>query len=290
MSERSSHESGPAAAPRPSDAPKVILVTGASAGLGEACARHLARQGHRVYGTSRRVAPDAESVPGRVTQLRMDVTDEASVERAIEVVLEREGRIDVVVNNAGVGLAGSVEDTSVDEARALFETNVFGVHRVLRAVLPSMRAARSGLIVNVSSIAGIVTIPFQGFYSASKYALESLSDALRLELAPFGIAVCLVEPGDFRTGFTASRVFADALDHGSAYAERCRSAVAVMERDERAGADPELFARLVEKLVAARRPAARHPIGKLPQRVVPLLRRVTPDAFLDRIVASIYDR
>jgi NAD(P)-dependent dehydrogenase (short-subunit alcohol dehydrogenase family) len=147
---------------------RVVLITGASAGFGRACAQHLGRLGHRVYGTSRRAeCPDPAELRSPPLVLPMDVCDDDSVQRAVDFVLKQEGRIDVVVNNAGVGLAGAVEDTSVEEARALFETNFFGVLRVCRAVLPALRAQRSGLIVNVSSLGGLVTIPFQGLYSAS---------------------------------------------------------------------------------------------------------------------------
>jgi len=220
--------------------------------------------------------------------LPMDVRDEASVRRAVDFVLQREGRIDVVVNNAGVGLAGSVEDTSVEEASALFETNLFGVLRVCRAVLPALREQRSGLIVNVSSLAGLVTVPFQGLYSASKYALESMSDALRMELAPFGVRVTLLEPGDFKTEFTDNRVLSVASAADSAYRERCQRSVAVMERDERNGADPEQLAELLAKIIASRAPRSRYSVGAVGQRLAVAARRVLPSALLDRAIRAIY--
>ncbi len=228
---------------------KVVLITGASAGFGYACATHLAGRGHRVYGTSRRASfPEARADPGGCL-IPMDVRDEASVRTGVSFVHEREGHIDVVVNNAGVGLAGAIEQTSVEEARALFDTNFFGAHRVCRAVLPVLRQQGTGLLVNVSSIGGLVTIPFQGFYSASKYALESMSDALRMELAPFGVKVVLIEPGDFRTDFTGSRVFSAESRSDSAYAARCSAAVRVMEDDERNGADPQRLAEFLQSQI-----------------------------------------
>jgi len=268
---------------------KIVLITGASAGFGRASAEHLVRHGHRVYGTSRRAEfPDSDGPSSSLQMIPMDVCDDDSVRRAVDFVHEREGRIDVVVNNAGVGLAGAVEDTSIEEAKALFETNFFGVLRVCRAVLPRLRDQGSGLIVNVSSLGGLVTIPFQGFYSASKYALESMSDAMRMELRPFGIHVVLLEPGDFKTGFTESRIFSAEAGEGSVYRERCQRAVAVMEHDEQNGADPRQLAELLAKIIASPAPRNRYPVGALGQRLAVAARRVVPSAFLDKALASVY--
>jgi NAD(P)-dependent dehydrogenase (short-subunit alcohol dehydrogenase family) len=271
---------------------RVVLITGASAGLGAAAAAHLAHLGHRVYGTSRRAEfPATETSAERTPYPRlipMDVRDEASVQRAVEHVTKCEDGIDVVVNNAGVGLAGAIEDTSVDEANALFDTNLFGVLRVCRAVLPGLRARRRGLIVNVSSLGGLVTIPFQGFYSASKYALESMSDALRMELAPFGVRVVLIEPGDFHTEFTDHRTFAAEAGPDSAYHERCRRAVAVMERDEREGAEPRAFAERLASIIDDASPRPRHPVGALGQRIAVAARGVVPTSLLDRALRALY--
>ncbi len=273
---------------------RVVLITGASAGFGKACAERLAELGHCVYGTSRAAnfpeftgSPDAQFRSDPL-MIPMDVCDDDSVRRAVEFVLKRAGRIDVVVNNAGVGLAGSVEDTSVDEARALFETNFFGVLRVCRAVLPTLRAQESGLIVNVSSLGGLVTLPFQGFYSASKYALESISDALRMELRPFGVHVTLLEPGDFKTGFTESRVFASESGDSSAYRESCQRAVSVMEHDERSGADPRQLADLLAKIIANPSPRNRYPVGALGQRLAVAARRMAPSAMIDLALRAAY--
>jgi short-subunit dehydrogenase len=268
---------------------RIVLITGASAGFGNASAEHLSRLGHRVYGTSRRAEfPDPIGPRSSLQMIPMDVCDDDSVRRAIDFVHKQEGRIDVIVNNAGIGLAGAIEDTSVEEAKALFETNFFGVLRVCRAALPIFRAQQSGLIVNVSSLGGLVTIPFQGFYSASKYALESMSDALRMELRPFGVHVALIEPGDFKTGFTESRSFSAEAGEGSVYRESCQRAVAVMEHDEQNGADPKLFAELLAKIIASPSPRNRYPVGALGQRLAVAARRVVPSAFLDKALSAIY--
>ncbi len=266
---------------------QVVLITGASSGFGRACAEHLAGLGHRVYGTSRRARFEDAPASGPV-MIPMDVCDDDSVRKAVAFVAEREGRLDAVVNNAGVGLAGSVEDTSVAEARSLFETNFFGVHRVCRAVLPILRAQGRGRIVNVSSIGGLVTIPFQGFYSASKYAVESLSDALRVEVAPFGIDVVLIEPGDFRTDFTDARVFSEASRGESAYAERCGRAIAQMEHDERNGSDPLQLAKLLARVLETRSPRPRYVIGMPSQKAGAALKPFLPDRLFDRILGAIY--
>ncbi|MGC8873617.1 MAG: SDR family NAD(P)-dependent oxidoreductase, partial [Chloroflexia bacterium] len=155
----------------------VVLITGASSGIGLACARYLADRGYRVFGTSRH--PEA-CPPEPFPMIQMDVCDDASVLRGVEAVRERAGRIDVLVNNAGIGYGGAIEDTSLEEAHRQFETNFFGALRLCRAVLPIMRAQGSGLIVNMSSIGGLIGLPFQGLYSATKFALEGMSEALRL--------------------------------------------------------------------------------------------------------------
>jgi len=268
---------------------RVVLISGASSGFGRACAEHLSQLGHRVYGTSRRAPlPDGEDTGPGPWLLPMDVREDTSVRAAVDFVLRREGRLDVVVNNAGVGIAGAVEETTPEEARDLFETNFFGVHRVCRAVLPTLRAQGSGLIVNVSSLGGLVTIPFQGFYSASKFALESMSEALRMELKPHGVQVTLLEPGDFKTDFTANRVFAAGSRGESVYAERCRRAIAVMEHDERNGADPAALARLLARLMERRSPRTRYPVGMFFQKLLVGCKRLLPAGLLERGIMAYY--
>jgi len=263
---------------------KVILVTGASAGIGRACATLLAQQGYRVYGTSR--APRVED--NSFTMLPMDVTDVATVQATVQAVLHREGRIDVVVNNAGIGYGGAVEDTSIEEAHALFETNFYGVLRVCHATLPTMRAQGSGTIINVSSIGGLMGLPFQGLYSASKYALEGLSESLRMEVKRFGVHVVLVEPGDTRTQFTANRSNTRRADENSVYREAYRRALARIEADERNGAGAETVARTVARIVATPRPKARYLVGPFHQKLAVLLKRLAPPALFEWIIMMNY--
>lgn len=269
---------------------RVVLVTGASAGFGQACVQHLGQQGHRVYGTSRRAEFSAVGqAPTVPVMIPMDVRDDASVRTAVAHVLEREGRLDVVVNNAGVGLAGAVEDSSLSEAKALFETNFFGLLRVCHQAVPVMRDQGSGLIINIGSIGGPVAIPFQSMYSASKNAVAALTQSLRMEARPFGVRVTLVEPGDFKTQFTSSRVFSAASQTNPAYRKRCRLAIGVMERDEQAGADPADLARLVSRLIAHPSPAPHYRVGMIFQRLAAALRPLLPARIFERAITRYYE-
>ncbi len=218
----------------------------------------------------------------------MDVTDDASVAAGVAEVLEVAGRIDVVVNNAGYGLAGAVEDCDLDEVRRQFDTNVFGVLRVCRAVLPQMRARGEGLIVNVGSLGGLFGLPFQGIYCGTKFALEGISEALRHEVAPLGVKVTVVEPGDIATGFTGSRVRARAADDTSPYAERFAKALAIIEADERGGPPAELVATLIVGLVTKRSPRQRYAVGRAFQRASVWGRRLLPEFIFERIVRTYF--
>jgi NAD(P)-dependent dehydrogenase (short-subunit alcohol dehydrogenase family) len=268
-----------------SGARRVVLVTGASTGIGACSATYLAKSGYRVYGGSR----GAVTAPG-VEALTLDVADDASVAQVIETILAREGRLDVLVNNAGFGIAGAIEDTSIDEAREQFEVNFFGVLRMCRAALPTMRQQKTGYIVNIGSIGGLIAIPFQGFYSASKFALEGLSESLRLEVRPFGIQVVLIEPGDHRTSFTQNRRSTSASAAGSVYRDRFERAVARMALDEQGGPGPEGIARLLHKILNNPRPRLRYTAGPVAQRAAVWIKRTTPFAVMEKIMQDYYSR
>jgi len=241
---------------------KVVLITGASSGIGLACAEQLCREGYRVYGASRSMAATpASEPPAGLERLGMDVTQAASVREAVDRVVSAEGRIDVLVNNAGYGLAGAFEELAPDEIQLQLETNFFGYLRVTQAVLPVMRRRGRGLIVNISSLAGLLGIPFQSMYSASKFAIEGWSEALRLELAGHNIAVVLVEPGDLQTGFTRNRVMARGANPSGPYGDDLQRSLAVMEADERKGPGPEVVARIVARVVRSRAPRLRYRAG-----------------------------
>jgi NAD(P)-dependent dehydrogenase (short-subunit alcohol dehydrogenase family) len=250
---------------------RVVLVTGASSGIGLACATHLAGRGYRVYGTSRR---SGAVQAGNVTMLAADVTDDGSVKQAVATVLDREGRLDIVVNNAGMGIAGPVENTSIEEAKRQIEVNFFGAFRVCGAALPTMRKQRSGYIVNIGSIGGLIAIPYQAMYSASKFALEGMSEALRMEVRPFGVRVVIIEPGDHKTAITQNRT--EMSGGTDAYDPSCRAALARTAHDEQSGPGPEHIARLLYRIVNKRNPRLRYTIGPIPQRAAVWLKRLLP--------------
>ncbi len=266
---------------------RVVLVTGSSSGIGLACASHLAERGFRVYGTSRRAAAGSMG-PGKVTMLTADVTGDRSVEQAVATVLDREGRLDIVVNNAGMGIAGPVENTSIEQARGQFEVNFFGALRVCRAALPAMRKQRSGYIINIGSIGGILAIPYQSMYSASKFALEGLSEALRMEVRPFGIRVVIIEPGDHKTALTENRRFTEISGATEAYGPSFEAALAKTAHDEQSGPAPEQVARLLYRIVNQRHPRLRYTIGPAPQRAAVWLKRLLPYSILEYTMRTYY--
>jgi len=263
---------------------QVVLITGASSGIGQSCAKYLSQQGYQVYGTSRHV----EAQPENFKLIPMDVHDDVAVIAGIRHILEQEGQLDILINNAGYGIAGAVEDTNLAELKQQFETNFFGMVRVCQAALPAMRAQHSGLIINISSIAGLISVPFQGAYSASKYAVEGLTEALRMEVKPFGIKVVQVEPGDFHTGFTSHRVRTQQSQTDSPYAQRTEQALAVMEHDETHGHAPTEIARLIHKIIDTPSPKPRYAVGPLMERLAIHLRKFLPQKLFEWIIMDTY--
>jgi len=263
---------------------QIILITGASSGLGKATAELLMANGHIVYGASRK--PGANHVPYH--PVCMDVTDEQSVINGVREVIAAEGRIDVLINCAGMGIGGALENFSAEETQRQFDTNFFGMTRVVRMVLPFMRSAKSGKIINISSIGGLMGLPFQGHYSAAKYAVEGYSEALSIEVKPYHINVVVVNPGDFRTGFTSSRVFTDKDTRGSDYDENFKSAVAIMESDENGGFKPEILARAILKIVRKKNPSFRYIVGRLDQRFIAHLKPFLPHWLISWILSDHY--
>jgi len=266
----------------PSPNQNVVLVTGASSGIGQAISRHLAGAGWRVFGTSRQQTAGS----GGVEMLAMDADDDGSVSHAVAAIVEKAGRLDAVVNNAGWALMGPVEETSMAEARAQMETNFFGVLRLCRAALPVMRAQRSGYVVNISSLGGVFGMPFSGIYSASKFAVEGLSESLRLETRRFGVHVVLVEPGDTRSQLPARRRTAEAALHDSAYREIFDRFQAKQAGDEAKAPPPDAVAALVGRILRDPRPALRYSAGMWDQRMVLPLKRLLPHRWFERILGA----
>src|SRR5215217_416579 len=249
----------------------VALVTGASTGIGEAAAHALVGAGFTVYGTSRRAA--AGEKRGGVVFLPLDVTDDGSAAGVVREVLERSGRIDVLVNNAGVGIAGAAEESSIEQARALFETNVFGSIRMTRAVLPHMREQGGGRIINVSSVLGLVPAPFMALYAATKHAIEGYSESLDHEVREHGVRVLLVEPGYTNTSFDTNAAQPDTPL--PLYTERRRIFDEVVEAAMKNGDDPAVVAKVILTAAIDTRPKLRYPAGPLARRIS-ALRRLTP--------------
>jgi NAD(P)-dependent dehydrogenase (short-subunit alcohol dehydrogenase family) len=265
--------------------PPVVLITGCSSGIGKATALAAAARGHRVYATARDPASlrDLES-GGRVRTLALDVTDTGSIGRAVATVLGEAGRLDALVNNAGYGQYGAVEDVTAEEWRREFDVNLFGAVEVTRAVLPAMRQARSGTIVNVSSVAGKIAIPFAAPYCASKHALEAVSDALRVEVAPFAIRVVVIEAGPIATRFgeRARAGVARMLASPGPYSPFYRNAERAMDTDFQAGKlPPEAVARVIVQAIESERPRTRYRVTRM-ATVLIFLRRFLPDRFFDR--------
>ncbi len=250
---------------------KVVLITGASAGIGQSCAGRLHDGGWTVVGASRR-----GSSSGGWTPMTMDVDNDESVSRGIEAVIKEHSRLDAVVACAGWGLAGAVEMTPIADAKDQLETNFWGAVRVVQQALPVMRRQGGGRVVLISSIGGVVGIPFQAFYSASKFAMEGYGEALAYEVAPFGIQVTLVEPGNVRTDFTASRRDVGPGAGDDPYAEATAKAVGLMEKDETNGVPAADVAVVVERVLRAARPRRRVSVGKMDERVGIVGKRLLP--------------
>jgi NAD(P)-dependent dehydrogenase (short-subunit alcohol dehydrogenase family) len=260
---------------------KTVLITGASAGIGRATADRLHRAGWAVIGASRR-----GTSPGGWPGVVMDVDDDESVRTAIADAVARHGSIDALVANAGWGLAGAVEQTSIEDAKAQLETNFFGAARCVQAVLAGMRLGRAGRIVLVSSLGGVIGIPFQAYYSASKFALEGYGEALAYEVGPFGIDVTLVQPGNMRTDFTSSRRDVTVAPGDDSYAAQVQRAVRLMERDEAHGASPESAAGAIQRVLEAKRPPRRVSVGKLDERAGVFAKRLLPFRLFEKAAKS----
>jgi NAD(P)-dependent dehydrogenase (short-subunit alcohol dehydrogenase family) len=269
---------------------KVILIVGASGGFGQAFVRRLVQDGYRVFGTSRHPKEfktnHLKTYQGSFQMLEMNVDSSLSVQKALKQVLKIAGQIDVVINSVGYSLAGSIEDTSIEEVQQTFNTNFFGIHRVCQQVIPVMRKQGEGKIINISSLIGLVGIPFQGFYAATKYALEGYTEALRLELEPFNIKVSLVEPGDFNTPLTDHRKIAKKCQQSSVYWQRFSHAIKEVEKAERKGESPEKLADLIEKIIKSPSPRLRYRIG--PSSTIIGLKPLIPEAIALRLISKYY--
>ena len=265
--------------------PRVAIVTGASSGIGAAVARRLKAQAQEmtVYAVARRVELMAPLAEEGIVPVRVDITEGPALTALISRVIAENGRIDVLVNNAGYGALGAIEDVPLEEARRQFDVNMFGLAALTQLVLPHMRAQRSGRIINMSSMGGKIHVPLGGWYHAAKFAVEGFSDALRLEVAPFGIDVVVIEPGAINTewhGVAADNLL--AVSGVGAYADQAAT-VARLLAVGGLGSSPEVIAKAVDRAVHARRPRSRYAVG-LGAKPLLLARRVLPDRVFDRLV------
>jgi short-subunit dehydrogenase len=262
---------------------KVILVTGASSGIGLSVANALQARGHTVYGSSRDLSR-LKSASFKPVQL--DVTDDASVKSAVDKIIKAEGKIDVLVNNAGNGVTGPAYAMPVEYAK--FEVNFFGVIRVSSTVIPKMIEAKQGLVINVSSLAGLFGLPYQGLYSASKYAIEGYSQSLRMELRSTGVKVVVINPGDFKTDFTQSRDKVPFPLKNEQLEKEFNSAVASMEKDESVGANPDVIGKKICQIVDSSSPSHRYLIGALGQTIAVPLKRILPGGIFEKLMNDHY--
>ena len=261
----------------------VVLITGISSGFGLETARLLSQEGHTVYGTVRR---EVEPLP-QVHYLKVDVRDPEAVKEAVSQVIHQEGRIDVLVNNAGMGIGGPLEFATEEEVREQMDANFMGLVHFVKAVLPYMRKQGSGKIIALSSIGGLMGLPFQGFYSASKFAIEGYCEALRLETRKMGITVVVVRPGDFSTGFTASRKKTandEALQVYKTYAE----SMGKIEHDETGGLKPQVLAQKISKIIRKKNPRHGYVVASFEQRLSVFLKRILPAKWFALILGSYY--
>ena len=259
---------------------KIVILTGGTSGIGLETAKCLANAGCTVYEFSRREA----DVPG-IHHMRVDVSDAAQVQDAVKQIIAVEGRVDVLVNNAGFGISGAFEFTDEADARKLMDVNLFGMNNTIRAVLPHMRAAGSGRIVNLSSVAGPLPIPFQAWYSISKAAVNALTMALANEVKPYGISVCSVMPGDIKTGFTAARRKSAVGD--DIYGGRISRSVARMEKDEQTGMDPAKAGKFIARLALKKRVKPYNTIGIVYKGCI-LLSKILPGPLIRFILGEMY--
>ena len=265
---------------------KTALVTGASAGIGEATARALMAAGYKVFAGARRVDRMAGLAAAGATLLKLDVTDDASIAAAVDAIKAGAGRLDVLVNNAGYGSYGALEDVPLGEARRQFDVNVFGLARLCQLVLPLMRAQKSGKIVNITSVGGKMWEPMGSWYHATKFAVEGLSDCLRVEVEGFGIDVIIIEPGAIRTEWAGiARDGLLQMSGNGAYAEQAKDHARLLAAagTSSLASPPTVVANTIVRAVSARRPKTRYATGG-GARTILFLRKILPDRMFDRLI------
>ncbi|MEW2922269.1 SDR family oxidoreductase [Muricauda sp. ANG21] len=264
---------------------KVVLITGGSSGIGKSIGKFLTSKGYVVYGTTRNPNnyPDFDEFP----LVQLDVKDVKSIQKAVSHIVSKEGRLDVLVNNAGVGITGPIEETPHEEILNVFETNLHGPVHMMKAVLPQMRKQGGGAIINITSIAGYMGLPFRGFYSATKGALGLITEALRMETKDFGVIVTNVAPGDFVTNIAAGRYHAPVLD-GSPYEDKYAQTIDAINNDVDGGGDPIKVAEAVFKIINQKQPKVHNPVGAFLQKFSLTLKKILPDKVYEKLLINHY--
>lgn len=263
---------------------KVVLITGGSSGIGKSIGEFLHSKGYLVYGSSRN--------PKRITDsifplIELDVRDASSIQTAVATIVEKEGRLDILINNAGVGITGPIEEIPSSEIENHFKVNVFGPIEVIKAVLPTMRNQHRGLIINITSIAGYMGLPYRGIYSSSKSALEMITEALRMEVKAFGVEVTNVAPGDFATNIASGRYHAPVLSN-SPYKEVYQMSLDMMDEHVDSGGDPLEMAKAILKIIETPKPAVRYKVGPALQKFSLVLKKILPSKTYEKILMNHY--
>ena len=260
----------------------VVLITGATSGIGRATAQLLSQKGYKVYGTARHV----QAQPEGYTLLTMDVRDTASVTQAVETIISQAGHIDILINNAGVGITGALEETPIEALENAFQTNVFGALRVIQAVLPYMRTQKKGKVINITSVAAYMGLPFRGGYSASKGALSLLTESLRMETEQFGISFCTLAPGDVATDIASRRFHTPALE-GSPYKQYAK-ALPNMNTDVDNGLAAETLANTILSILNKKHPKVHYVKGKTLECLSIFLKKILPSKYFEKLLKGHY--
>ena len=261
---------------------EVVLITGASSGIGKATAEYLASKGYIVYGAARQ----PKETPKTFVLLAMDVRQEDSVRAGVAYILEKEGHIDILINNAGVGITGAIEETPIEALENAFQTNFFGAILTIQTILPTMRAQRKGLIINITSVAAYMGLPFRGGYSASKGALSLLTETLRMETQQFGIEFCTLAPGDVATDIASRRFHTPAFEN-SPYKQYVQ-ALPLMNEDVDKGQAPEILAKTIYRIICKRHPKVHYVKGKFLERFSIVLKKVLPSKCFEKLLKGHY--
>jgi len=261
---------------------KVVLVTGASSGIGFEVATYLSKSGYKVYGGSRTLPSSAS-----FTFIKLDVIDEKNVEQVVQEIITNEGKIDILINNAGVGSAGAVEKTPVEDIKKSFEVNLFGVARMCQAVLPYMRQNNYGRIINMSTLGSMIGLPFRGFYSSSKGAMDLMTEAMRLEVERYGVQACTVHPGEVKTNIAAHRIISTTKDD-STYGKTIKRAFNQLDESIDHGKDPKMFGPFIEKIIRSKKVKRNYYIGTFNELLGVKLKKFLPYYLYEKIIRAYF--